>query len=219
MNRLSDELRARAQASAARVSPEIRAAMAAHLDELRASGIVERAVGVGDLAPGFDLPDAAGGRVSLEGLLARGPAVISFYRGGWCPYCSLELRALEAALDGVAAVGASLVAISPNVPDEATRTVARHGLRYPVLSDLGNVVARTYGLVFALPDDLVEIYREWGFDLVAANGDDRWEIPIPATYVVGTDGTVGYAFVDVDYRRRAEPADVLAAVAALAGSS
>ncbi len=215
MSSLSEQLRARAEASAAKTPEPARAVMARALRELEESGLASRARDVGDRAPTFTLPDARGGEVSLEGLLAEGPVVISFYRGGWCPYCNLELQALQESLDGFAAAGATLVAISPNPPDGSLSTVERHGLAFPVLSDVGNTVAREFGLVFTVPDDLAELYRKIGFDVGAANGDGSWDIPIPATYVVDTDGRIVFAFVDPDYRRRAEPADVIAAVAAL----
>jgi peroxiredoxin len=179
-------------------------------------GITAAAVAVGDQAPTFVLPDATGNPVSLHELLADGPVVVSFYRGGWCPYCNLELRALQAALPEITAAGARLVAISPQTPDESLSTQEKADLTFDVLSDADADVSRRYGLVYTLDDDTRHVYAAFGNDLARINGTDTWELPVPATYVIGRDGTVTYAFVDPDYRHRAEPADVVAAVNALA---
>lgn len=215
MATLAEELGARRVASDARTPEVTAAAMAQSLRLLEESGLAGRALGVGDVAPGFALPDAAGRAISLSGLLTTGPVVISFYRGAWCPYCNLELRALQEALPGIRDAEATLVAISPNLPDASMSVIERHELAYPVLSDVGNMVARGFGLVFTVPDDLEAAYRDMGIDVGTANGSDDWEIPIPATYVIDHDRTIVYAFVDADYRNRAEPSDVVAAAAAV----
>ena len=164
------------------------------------------------MVPDFALPGADGHIVDFADVLARGPAVISFYRGSWCPYCNLELRALQQHLPEFDRIGATLVAISPELPDGSRKLVERDGLRFPVLTDAGNRVSRLFGLMFRLPRSLVDFYRGNGFDLAACNGDSVWELPVPATYVVGRDGVVAWAHVDCDYRRRAEPTDVIAAL-------
>jgi peroxiredoxin len=132
--------------------------------------------------------------------------------GAWCPYCNIELRALQQALGGFHDVGATLVAISPNLPDGSMTVIERHELGYPVLSDVGNKIASEFGLVFQVQDDLVAEYRDMGIDVGRSNGDSEWEIPLPATYVIDQNRTITYAFVDVDYRKRAEPNDVIAAI-------
>jgi len=215
METLAQELFELQMVSAARTSDDRKAGLGRRLAVLDEAGIADGAITVGDDAPGFTLPDAVGYSVALDALLSTGPAVVSFYRGAWCPYCNLELRALQRALSGISDTGATLVAISPNVPDASMTVVERHALEYPVLSDAGNAVARSYGLVFTVPSDLEAEYRDMGLDVGAMNGSDMWEIPIPATYVIDRDGTVVYSFVDVDYRKRAEPADVVAALKAL----
>ena len=182
---------------------------------LEESGIADQALGVGELAPDFGLPDAAGSDVRLSELLNAGPVVVSFYRGDWCPYCNLELLALQQALEGFLDAGATLVAISPNLPDGSMRVVERHELGYTVLSDVGNHAASEFGLVFQVEDDLEDEYRDMGIDIAESNGGTAWEIPLPATYVIDQDRTIIYAFVDVDYRKRAEPVDVIAAIEAL----
>jgi peroxiredoxin len=167
---------------------------------------------VGDAAPDFDLPDARGGSVTLARLRRDGPVVLVFYRGAWCPYCNLQLRAFQAALEDLHATGATLVAISPQTPDKSLTLAEQAELAFPVLSDVGNAVARNYGLVFALGADDRELHSGVGIDLTAFNGDDSWELPAPAVFVVATDGTIRFASVAGDYRWRVGPAEVLAAL-------
>ncbi|MFV9671815.1 MAG: peroxiredoxin-like family protein [Acidimicrobiia bacterium] len=212
---LAEELESRRVASDGRTSEARAAVMARSLEVLEESGIAAHALGVGDIAPDFVLPGASGRDIRLSDLLGVGPVAVSFYRGAWCPYCNIELRALQEALDRFHDVGATLVAISPNLPDGSMTVVERHGLGYPVLSDVGNAVASEYGLVFRIEDDLVAEYRDMGLDIGRSNGGTEWEIPLPATYVVDQDRTIVYAFVDADYRKRAEPTDVIAAIEAL----
>ena len=172
-------------------------------------------LGEGDAAPDFTLPDATGKPVHLADLLASGPVVLAFYRGGWCPYCTLELRALQAALPEIESAGARLVAVSPQTPDASLSTAEKDSLSFDVLSDAGGDVADRYGLRWTLPDDLRAVYGQFGLDLETANGDDTFTLPVPATYVVATDGTIRFAVADPDYTTRAEPADVVAALHAL----
>ncbi len=198
-----------------KVPPEIREAMTGADMELAASGIARQAIKAGDLAPDIHLPDARGGQVRLRELLAKGPVVVSFYRGGWCPYCNLELRALQNALPAIKLLGAELVAISPQTPDESMTTAEKNELAFPVLSDAGSVTAKAYGIAFDLAEQLRPVYTRFGHALPDKNGDDSWVLPIPATYVIDTDGTVVLAFVDVDYRNRLEPAEIIAALGCL----
>ncbi|MGH7222385.1 MAG: peroxiredoxin-like family protein [Gemmataceae bacterium] len=181
-------------------------------DSLRVPEIIGRAVAEGDRAPNFRLPNAQGGSVELHDLLRQGPVVLTFYRGQWCPYCSLELRAYQKLLPQIQALGAKLIAVSPQTPDNSLSTAEKYQLAYPVLSDVGLHVARAYGLAFDLPLELVELYqRQWSNDLVKWNGaGGGWSLPIPATYVIGQDARVALAHVDPDYRDRLEPEAVLA---------
>ena len=167
---------------------------------------------VGDAAPDFELPDARGGSVTLAGLRSAGPVVLVFYRGAWCPYCNLQLRAFQAALADLRAAGATLVAISPQTPDSSLALAEQAELAFPVLSDVGNGVARRYGLVFALGADDRELHSGVGIDLGAFNGDDSWELPAPAVFVVDAGGIIRYASVAGDYRWRVGPDEVLAAL-------
>lgn len=180
--------------------------------ELKASGLPERALGVGDTAPDFTLAGPDGNTVSSSDLLARGPLIVSFYRGVWCPYCNMELEALEAARPAIEAAGASLVAISPQTAANSRKSVRQNGLGFPILSDPGNAVADAFGLRFALPDYLVELYKGLKNDLPAFNGDPSWTLPMPARFVIGRERRIAYANVEPDYTRRPEPEDLLAAL-------
>ncbi|MEO1208223.1 MAG: peroxiredoxin-like family protein [Cyanobacteria bacterium J06638_20] len=182
---------------------------------LEASGILEQTLKVGDTIPEVALPNATGQTVNIGELLAQGPVVITFYRGGWCPYCNLELKALQNALASIQETGATLVAISPETPDNSLTTQEKNELVFPVLSDVDNQVARQFGLVFQLPTSLRPIYEGFGIDLAAYNGNDHFELPIPATYVVQSNGEIIYAFADVDYTKRAEPSEVVNALKGL----
>ena len=201
------------KAQFARTAPAGRPALyEAKIEELRRSFVQEKAVGPGDAAPDFSLPDARGGSITLSELLRRGPAVVTFYRGGWCPYCNIQLRAYEAILPQIEALAGSLVAISPQLPDGSLKTAETNALTFYVLSDVGNHAARSFGLVFALPEELRAVMRSNDKALPAINGDDSWELPVPATYVVGGNGRVALAYIEVDYRRRLEPESILAAL-------
>jgi peroxiredoxin len=203
----------------AKASPEVREAMARADAELAASDISQRALKAGDRVPDFQLPDARGGSVRLTDLLAHGPVVLNFYRGGWCPYCNLELRALQKALPDITRLGAQLVAISPQIPDESLATAEKHALAFPVLSDVGSVTAKAYGIAFDLAEELRPIYTRFGHALPDKNGDDSWVLPIPATYVIDRDGKIALAFIDVDYRNRLEPAEILSVLYTLSQGS
>lgn len=180
--------------------------------ELIASGAAGRALKAGDKAPAFTLNDPDGHPVSSTDLLARGPLVVSFYRGVWCPYCNMELHALQAALPDFNALGASLVAISPQTAVNSRKSVRQNDLGFPILSDTHNDVAAAFGLRFAMPDYLIELYKGLKNDLPAFNGDPSWTLPMPGRFVIAQDGTILYAEVNPDYTRRPEPQDMLPAL-------
>ncbi len=191
------------------MDPAVRAVLQDTTDELVRSGIAERSLAIGDPAPDFSLPNARGETVTLAETIARGPAVVTFYRGSWCPYCNLTLRAYQQHLSEMQAMGATLLAISPQTPDNSLSTVEKNELEFEVLSDAGNLVARRYRLVFVLPEPLRSVYREMGIDLAEVNGDTSWELPMPGTFVVDGDAIIRLAFVDAEYRRRLEPTAIL----------
>ena len=171
-----------------------------------------RAKGVGDHAPDFRLVNHLGDPVQLDELRQQGPVVLSFYRGGWCEHCSGELHALADIMPDIARLGAVVVALGPEVSRHSRATRERMKLPFEVLSDLSNVVARRFGLVYRLNGELLPIYERFGIDLVEHNGDDSYELPVPATYVIDRFGVIRFAFLDNDHRQRATPATVLAAL-------
>jgi peroxiredoxin len=173
------------------------------------SGIVQRAKQVGESAPDFALPNAKGETVRLSDSLQKGPVVLTWYRGGWCPYCNLTLRALQKELPDFKAAGATLIALTPELPDRSLSTAEKDDLQFEVLSDIGNRVAREYGIVYRLTDGVAKIYDE-KFGMAAYNGDASNELPLAATYVIDRDGRIVYAFLDADYRNRAEPSEISA---------
>lgn len=175
----------------------------------------KRAVGTGDDVPDFSLTDARGNSVSLHKLLVSGPVVVTFYRGGWCPYCNFQLRAYEAILPQVIALGARLLAISPQLPDGSLSTAETNALTFDVLSDVGNIVAHRFGLVYTLQDEVRAALRSNNKALPAINGDESWALPVPATYVIAPDGRVSLAHVEVDYRKRLEPDAIVASLKSL----
>ena len=178
--------------------------------ELIASGAADKALKVGDKAPAFTLKDADGVDVSSIDLLARGPLVVTFYRGVWCPYCNMDLQAIEAALPSLKALGAQLVAISPQTAPNSRRSQRENKLSFPILADPGNAIADAFHLRFALPDYLKDLYKSaFKNDLEVVNGDPSWTLPMPARYVIGQDGTILYAEVNPDYTIRPDPEDLL----------
>lgn len=197
--------------------PQLPEGVAGKLDEgvqkMLASHGETNALKVGQKMPSFSLSSATGRVVYSENLLKEGPAVISFYRGGWCPYCNLELKALQNILAEIEKHGGSLLAISPELPDNSLSTEEKNELEFPVLSDTDNLVARSFGLEIDVPDLIVKLSKDlWELDLTKLNGTEKNILPVPATYVVGSDGLVKYAFVDADYTKRAEPAEILKAL-------
>jgi peroxiredoxin len=177
--------------------------------ELIESGQAQRAKKAGNVAPEFTLKDPEGNPVSSRDLLAKGPLVVSFYRGVWCPYCNLELQALQAALADITARGASLVAISPQTAANSRKSQRDNKLGFPILSDAKSEVANAFGIRFALPDYLAETYRAFGNNLPVINDDPAWVLPMPARYVIGTDGVIAYAEVNPDYTQRPDPSELL----------
>ncbi|MDB5607298.1 MAG: alkyl hydroperoxide reductase [Bradyrhizobium sp.] len=186
--------------------------------ELIDSAQAQRAKKAGDTAPVFTLNDSDGKPVSSRELLAKGPLVVSFYRGVWCPYCNLELQALQAALPEITARGASLVAISPQTAPNSRKSQRDNKLSFPILSDARSEVADAFGIRFALQDYLVELYKSFRNDLPSFNDDPSWVLPMPARYVLGADGIIAYSEVNPDYTQRPDPSELLPVLDRLKGS-
>ena len=178
------------------------------IDRLKNSDIAERALKPGEKAPSFELPDGDGNLWRSEDLLRSGPLVMVFYRGRWCAYCNTQLVELQNIHKQIAGCGASLVAISPQTQKHSYMTRDMHKLRFPVLSDAGNLVARKFGLVYRLSPESQAMYESIYTKLPGYNGDQSWELPVPATYIVRPDGTICYARLDEDWRQRPEPAEI-----------
>ena len=191
-----------------RVPAERQAVIERHVNELR-NGLAKAALKAGDRAPAIVLTNAKSETVDVGMLLKHGPVIVTFYRGGWCPYCNLELKAFQKILPDITAAGAALVAISPETPDDTLSTAEKNALSFEVLSDVGQKVGRAFGLVYTFSDELKRAYQEFGRDIPATNGADEWALPISATYIIGRDGTIIYAYTDADYRHRADPEEVL----------
>ncbi|QIG98893.1 MULTISPECIES: peroxiredoxin-like family protein [unclassified Bradyrhizobium] len=177
--------------------------------ELIASGAAQRAKRAGDVAPTFSLRDPDGKVVNSADLFQRGPLVLSFYRGVWCPYCNMELQALEAAKAEFDKYGASLVAISPQTAPNSRKSVRQNKLSFPILSDAKGEVAEAFGLRFHLPDYLVALYKQLKNDLPTFNDDPSWTLPMPGRYVIGQNGVILYSEVNPDYTSRPEPEDMI----------
>ncbi|WP_265557110.1 peroxiredoxin-like family protein [Serratia grimesii] len=191
------------------VPPAVIEIMHRATDELIESGAAAHALKAGDKAPLFTLKDPQGHLVSSADLLLQGPLVLSFYRGVWCPYCNMELQALEEIRPVFQTLGASLIAISPQTAPNSRKSMRQNSLNFPILSDTHNSVAAAFGLRFALPDYLVDLYQSLKNDLPLFNGDESWTLPMPARYVIDQQGTIIYAEVNPDYTRRPDPEDML----------
>ena len=174
-----------------------------------ATGIAARAKRAGDLAPDATLPDGAGRPVRLSDVWRKGPLVLVFYRGGWCGYCNLQLRAWHQRADDLARLGATLLAISPQTPDRSMRTAEDNQFTFTVLSDSNLDAANGFELAFTLPPELVSFYGSVGTDIPVLNGNGLWVLPVPATYVIDEEGRIRFAHIEEDIRKRAEPGDVL----------
>ncbi|MGD2047546.1 MAG: peroxiredoxin-like family protein [Gemmatimonadota bacterium] len=210
MGALKDKIDLYNAAKQENVPADILAAMAQATEELKRSGIEERALRTGDVMPDFELPNQHGERRRLSDYLAKSSVVLNIYRGGWCPYCNMEMKALHDVLPDIESRGARLVAMAPEKPDKAMSTAELHDIDIDILSDAGNQVAEQLGLVFELPEVLRPIYEQFGTDLEAYNGDDSFKLPVPATYIVGQDGTILHDFVNADYTQRLEPSEIVA---------
>ncbi len=205
---LDERLKALRTQELAETPDELKAVIATELKGLIASGLAKRAGKVGMLAPEFTLPDVDGNPVSSAALLEKGPLVVTFYRGFWCPFCNADLQAVEAAADRIRGFGASLVAISPQTPANSRLSLQENHLSFPILSDKHCGLADKFGISWMPSQALQGVYRNFGTDVGKFNGDGSWALPMPARYVIGRDGTIAYARINANYTHRPEPGDV-----------
>jgi len=196
----------------AKLPADVLALMNTTNEELIAQHIKDNALQIGQKVENFSLANHNGENIELADLLKKGPAIISFYRGGWCPYCNLELKALNDYLPQFKTQSAQLVAISPQLPDETLSTAQKNNLEFDVLCDVSNKVAEQFGLLFTLDERIQALYTQFGIDFEHYYGDKSFKLPLPATYVINQEGVITYAFLSEDYTLRAEPIDVMAAL-------
>jgi peroxiredoxin len=194
-------------------TPKIGEILRRSVTDLNASGVVDQALKVGDIAPDFRLEDGHGLQLSSRILRRRGPLVVVFYRGVWCPYCNMELQALQEVLPEIRKRGAGLVAISPQVAEHSRRAQAENALSFPLLVDPKNEIAAAYGIRWKQQDYLIDLYRTiFEVDLEAFNGEASWTLPAPSRFVIGDGGRVFHADISVDHTQRPRPEDLLPAL-------
>lgn len=203
---LSERLLAREASGSSKVTPEIKKAFKEGIAAVEAAKVVDKAKKVGDLAPDFTLRNAVGKEVKLSDELKDGPVVLTWYRGGWCPYCNIALAALQEELPAIEKAGASLIALTPELPDKTLSTAEKNKLKFPVLTDLNHKVATKYNLMFKLTPEVEKLYGNF-FNLEEFNGKDAGtdRLPLAATYIIGKDRKILWAFLHHDYHKRAEP--------------
>ena len=210
-NTLSSQLEEKASQSRSRMPGPMLETFKKGIESVRETGVEENAKQVGDDAIDAQLAGWDGKSVTLSELWKKGPVVLMWYRGGWCPYCNIQLRAMQNSLDEMKGSGATLVVLTPELPEKAKATAEANELSMVALYDKNSAVAKQYGIVFQLPEAIVPAYRD-RIKLPEYNGSDAMELPLAATYVINPDGKITYAFLDADYKKRAEPSEVIAAV-------
>lgn len=183
------------------------------ISTLAESDLLANAIKEGHKAPDFVLTNHQGEKVSLSNMLKSGPVVLTWYRGGWCPFCNMQLQYLQRSLPVFRELGANLLALTPEKPDGSLSVKEKNELEFEVLSDFNNEVAKSYGIVFKLNDEVSDLYKNtFNLDLEAYNNSDSDELPVPATYLIDQSGIVRYAYLNADYTKRAEPKDILEAL-------
>lgn len=209
---LKDELGTFAKQMSQNAPQEVLETMGAEIGKLAQSGIIDTALKVGDKAPEFELKDSNGNTVCLSNLTQKGNVVISFNRGNWCPFCNIEFKHLQNALDEIKRAGANLVVISPQLPEKSSEVKSQNGLDYPILFDKGNQIAKQFGISFSLPESLRPIHKAFEMDIPAHNGDESFGLPIPATYVVNGNNEIVFTSVNPNWMERVETKDYLAVI-------
>lgn len=208
--RLQDELNHLTALIRNETSPRLLQLLDAFIQDLQRQQVSQHSLAVGETVENFTLRDQHRRLVTLYDLLNEGPVVLKFYRGGWCPYCNRELKAWHHALPEIEYSGAQLLALTPESPENITRTVRKNALDFPILHDVSSEVARSFGLAINLSESMKAFYRSLGLNLSLRNADVLVRLPLPATYLIHPNYTVQYAFVNEDYTQRAEITDVIA---------
>ncbi len=207
--KLHEQLTERRNVSAQNLPAEIHQVIISETKVLKTKALEQYAPKPGDIFPTFTLKNQSGHETRMVDLLLKGPVIVTFYRGGWCPYCNFELRGYQKVLDQITAAGASLVAISPELPDASLTTIEKNELKFNVLSDPTAEYAKSLGIVFTLPESLKPIYAEFGIDVEQHNGPEQFDLPLAATFIIDFSGKVIFADVNADYTYRAEPSEVV----------
>lgn len=200
-----DKLAALRQASCAQIPTPQLAVLTRATARLRRSGILQRCLQPGETAPNFQFIDRDNNQQSLYQLLETGPVVLNFFRGFWCKFCQTELEALETIRTELENTGCHYLAISPQQP----ASVADGLQRVQFVFDKQNQIARSFNIVYQLDDQEKALLAEWQVDLANSSDSDSWELPIPATYVIGRDRTVAFQFTDVDFKNRCCPNELI----------
>lgn len=209
---LQDQLKAKAEEAAKRMPPEKQKIMNDAIEALRNEKILEKVPKVGETFPEFSLLDVKGRAVKRSDIIVKRRTIITFYRGGWCPYCSIQLHAFQKELPKIRSLDAELIAVSPELSDNSLSTQEKNKLQFTVLSDPDQMLARKLGIVYSLPESLKTLYSQLKIDLPAVNGQQKWELPLAATFVVDRTGKILYAFAHEDYKVRAPMGDILKAL-------
>jgi peroxiredoxin len=216
---LADRLEQAKREWRSRVTPQLADALEALVRHLKTSELTAASLKANDPMPDFELPNSDGRIISSRELMERGPLVVSYFRGDWCPFCVLELRALEEALPRINELGATVVAITPDTGTALASTKRKNQLSYQVLSDADNGIALRLGLVFRLPDVIQKLFLEIGVDLPTRHGNDAWFLPIPATYIIDRRGIIRHAELDPDYTHRMEPNAIIEVLETIASDN
>lgn len=203
------------KASSSNLPAEKKQIMLNAIDELSVSQIKEKAIKVSDKISDFSLSNHKGEKISLYDYLKKGSVVLTFYRGGWCPYCNIQLHFYQKNLAQFKKYNANLIAISPETPDNSLNTIKKNELEFEVVSDINNEYAKKLGLVFSLNKDLTELYKSFGINLEENQNNKNWELPLSATFVIDKEGIVQYSFIDVDYKKRADVSEIVKALKSL----
>lgn len=214
MSRLIDEIKKYQESFRKKVPKDIQEVMFLATQKLKEVNLTKNVPQVGEIFPNITLPNALNKDISLDALLKDNDyLIINFYRGAWCPYCNLELQSLQKIAPNLEPYKASIVAISPQTPDNSLSTKEKNELSFEVLSDNNNSIAKKLGLVFSLAVELRPIYKSFGIDIPQSNNEESYELPMPATFVINKNKEILYVFVDEDYTKRSEPQEILDIIA------